>query len=85
MTNAPILDGDGLHRTLRRLAHEIVEAQGVEGIVLVGIESGGAVIAKRLAGEIEQFEGQRPALGVWLNRLAGLVMIGFGLRMVWIR
>jgi pyrimidine operon attenuation protein/uracil phosphoribosyltransferase len=63
MTSAPILDGEGLHRTLRRLAHEIVEAQGVEGIVLVGIESGGAVIAKRLADEIEQFEGQRPALG----------------------
>ena len=64
MTNAPVLDGEGLHRTLRRLAHEIVEAtQGVEGLVLVGIESGGALIARRLADEIEQFEGQRPALG----------------------
>ena len=64
MTNAPVLDGEGLHRTFRRLAHEIVEAtQGVEGLVLVGIESGGAIIAKRLADEIEQFEGQRPALG----------------------
>ncbi|MDA0302233.1 MAG: bifunctional pyr operon transcriptional regulator/uracil phosphoribosyltransferase PyrR [Chloroflexi bacterium] len=63
MSSAPILDGEGLHRTLRRLAHEIVEAQGVDGIVLVGIESGGAVIAKRLADEIEQFEGQRPSLG----------------------
>lgn len=64
MTNAPVLDGEGLHRTLRRLAHEIVEAtQGVEGLVLVGIESGGAMIARRLADEIEQFEGQRPALG----------------------
>ncbi|MGE3857684.1 MAG: bifunctional pyr operon transcriptional regulator/uracil phosphoribosyltransferase PyrR [Dehalococcoidia bacterium] len=63
MTNAPILDGDALHRTLRRLAHEIVEAQGVQDLVLVGIESGGAVLARRLADEIEQFEGQRPAFG----------------------
>ena len=37
--------------------------------------------ATRLSGHF----GQRPGLGVWLNRLAGLVMIGFGLRMVWIR
>jgi pyrimidine operon attenuation protein/uracil phosphoribosyltransferase len=63
VTNAPILDGERLHRTLRRLAHEIVEAQGVSDLVLVGIESGGAVIARRLADEIERFEGQRPALG----------------------
>lgn len=64
MTSAPVLDADALHRTLRRLAHEVVEAtQGVSGLVLVGIESGGAVIARRLADEIEQFEGQRPALG----------------------
>ncbi len=64
MTTAPILDSDAVHRTLRRLAHEIVEAtQGVDRLVLVGIESGGAVIARRLADEIEQFEGQRPVLG----------------------
>ena len=61
---APVLDAEALRRTLRRLAHEVVEAtQGVEGLVLVGIESGGAVIARRLAAEIEQIEGQRPALG----------------------
>lgn len=29
--------------------------------------------------------GHRPMLGVWLNRTAGLVMIGFGLRMMVIR
>ena len=36
---APLLDTTGVRRTLRRLAHEIVEAnQGVEGLVLVGID-----------------------------------------------
>ncbi len=29
--------------------------------------------------------GRRPSLTLWLNRLAGLVMIGFGLRMLWVR
>ncbi|MFZ9507614.1 MAG: LysE family transporter [Burkholderiaceae bacterium] len=29
--------------------------------------------------------GNRPRLGLWLNRLAGLVMIGFGLRMILLR
>ena len=62
--SAPVLDEDGVRRTLRRLAHEIVEGnQGVEGLVLVGIQSGGAVLAHRLADEIERFEGQRPAAG----------------------
>ncbi len=29
--------------------------------------------------------GKRPGLGRWLNRIAGVVMIGFGIRMVWMR
>jgi pyrimidine operon attenuation protein / uracil phosphoribosyltransferase len=59
-----ILDSAGVRRTLRRLAHEIVEAnQGAHEVVLVGIQRGGAVLAERLASEIEAFEGVRPAWG----------------------
>ncbi len=59
-----ILDSAGVGRTLRRLAHEVVETnQGVEGLVLVGIQRGGAILADRLAREIEAFEGTRPAWG----------------------
>lgn len=61
---APILDADGVRRALRRLAHEIVEAnQGTRDLVLVGIQSGGAVLARRLVEQIEEFEGTRPPLG----------------------
>jgi pyrimidine operon attenuation protein / uracil phosphoribosyltransferase len=61
---APLLDTAAVRRTLRRLAHEIVEAnQGVDGLVLVGIQRGGAVLAQRLAADIEQIEGARPAVG----------------------
>jgi pyrimidine operon attenuation protein/uracil phosphoribosyltransferase len=60
-----LLDTAGVRRTLRRLAHEIVEAnQGVEGLVLVGIQRGGAVLAQRLANDISEIEGQRPAVGI---------------------
>ena len=54
----------GLRRVLGRMAHEIVEADpGVEDLVLLGIQSGGARLAERLADAIEQFEGTRPPTG----------------------
>lgn len=64
VSTAPVLDEAGVRRTLRRLAHEVVESnQGAEGLVLVGIQRGGALIAKRIADEIEAFEGIRPPVG----------------------
>lgn len=60
----PVLDEDGVRRTLQRLAHEIVEGNaGVDQLVLVGIERRGAPLATRLAGAIEAFEGERPPTG----------------------
>ena len=60
----PVLDEDGVRRTLQRLAHEIVEGNaGVDQLVLVGIERRGAPLATRLAGAIEAFEGERPSTG----------------------
>ena len=54
---APLLDSQQLPRTLRRLAHEIVENnRGSEGLVLVGLLSRGFPLAKRLASEIRVFE-----------------------------
>jgi pyrimidine operon attenuation protein/uracil phosphoribosyltransferase len=60
----PLLDEDGVRRTLQRLAHEIVEANaGTDELVLVGIERRGAPLATRLANAIEAFEGDRPPTG----------------------
>jgi pyrimidine operon attenuation protein/uracil phosphoribosyltransferase len=59
-----VLDAEGIGRTMRRLAHEIVERNaGVERLVLVGIQRRGATLAERLARLIEEFEGVRPPLG----------------------
>jgi pyrimidine operon attenuation protein / uracil phosphoribosyltransferase len=60
----PLLDATGVRRTLSRLAHEIVEANGgIENLVLVGIQRRGATIASRLADSIAAFEGTRPPAG----------------------
>lgn len=53
-----------LARTLRRLAHEIIENnRGAEGIVLVGLLSRGYPLAQRLAGLIKEFEGVSVPVG----------------------
>ena len=60
----PLLDSEGMRRTLQRLAHEIVESNaGTTNLVLVGIQRRGASLALRLASEIESFESVRPPTG----------------------
>lgn len=53
-----ILDGQGVKRALTRIAHEILERnKGIEGVVLVGIQTGGAHLATELAQRIVEIEG----------------------------
>ena len=59
-----LLDEAGIARTLRRIAHEIVERRGgARGLALVGIRTGGLHLAERLAGVIAEVEGHRPPVG----------------------
>ncbi len=59
-----ILDGSGVKRALSRIAHEILEKnKGVEGLVLVGIRTGGVHLAHELAERVQEIEGERPAVG----------------------
>ena len=59
-----LLDQAAIGRTITRLAHEIVEGNaGIEGLVLVGLHSRGATLARRLATEIGLFEAAQPSLG----------------------
>jgi len=61
-----ILDGPAMARALRRMAYELVERAGHEGdgIYLVGVRTGGAFLAARLA-ELIRASGDtpRPTLG----------------------
>jgi pyrimidine operon attenuation protein / uracil phosphoribosyltransferase len=59
-----ILDDDQLARTLRRIAHEIVEKHAdLDSVALVGIYTRGAVLAERLRDLIEQFSGRSVPTG----------------------
>jgi len=62
---AVLMDDRSLHRTLSRLAHQIVESnRGAENLVFVGILTRGAQIAERLIEKIESLEGRRLPLGM---------------------
>jgi pyrimidine operon attenuation protein/uracil phosphoribosyltransferase len=56
--------GDQLRRTLKRLAHEIIEqAPDPNLLALVGIRTRGVTLAERLAAVIESLAGFRPPAG----------------------
>lgn len=59
-----ILDNAGVKRALTRIAHEILESnKGTEGLVLVGIRSGGAHLAEQIATRINEIEGVELPIG----------------------
>jgi pyrimidine operon attenuation protein/uracil phosphoribosyltransferase len=59
-----LLDGEGLARTLSRIAHEIIEGNpDLTRVALVGIQTRGVPIAQRLRRLIEERAGSAPAIG----------------------
>jgi pyrimidine operon attenuation protein / uracil phosphoribosyltransferase len=59
-----LLDAEALSRTLSRIAHEIIEANPeLDEVALVGIQTRGVPLARRLARLIEERAGEAPDLG----------------------
>ena len=59
-----LLDAEALSRTLSRIAHEIIEANpDLDEVALVGIQTRGVPLARRLARLIEERAGAAPDLG----------------------
>jgi pyrimidine operon attenuation protein/uracil phosphoribosyltransferase len=59
-----LLDAEALSRTLSRIAHEIIEANPeLDEVALVGIQTRGVPLARRLARLIEERAGEAPQLG----------------------
>ena len=59
-----VLTGDDIRRALRRIAHEIVEGnKGAQDLVLMGIPTRGAHLARRLADELAEVEGTQIPVG----------------------
>lgn len=60
-TKAQIMDEVGMHRSITRMAHEILERnKGLEGLTMVGIQTRGAILADRIADKMASIEGTRP-------------------------
>src|SRR4051794_8485627 len=58
------MDAEDLRRAVTRIAHEIVEHnQGLEDVVLVGLQTGGVPLAGRLAEALQQIEGANVPIG----------------------
>ena len=63
-TERVLLDEESLQRTLRRIAHEIVEKHpDLSALGLVGIYTRGATLAQRLRDLIEEYTGARVPTG----------------------
>ena len=58
-----VLDHEDVRRTLVRIAHEIVEKTGGEGVAVVGIHRRGAVLAARLRDLVAELLGEPVPLG----------------------
>jgi pyrimidine operon attenuation protein / uracil phosphoribosyltransferase len=64
LSEKAVLEGDDVARTLRRIAHEIVEKNpDVSDLAVVGIHTRGAVLADRVHGLIAEMTGEQLPLG----------------------
>lgn len=59
-----IMSADDVRRAITRIAHEIVENnRGVEDLVIVGMQTRGVPLARRLSSAIASFEGVEVPVG----------------------
>jgi pyrimidine operon attenuation protein/uracil phosphoribosyltransferase len=58
------MTADDMGRAIRRMAHEVIERnQGLEDVVVVGLQTGGVPVAERLVDALEDIEGISTPLG----------------------
>ena len=64
MAKKVIMTPEDIRRTLARIAHEIIEQnRSMNGLILVGMRTRGVPLAKRLAANIQTFEGTNIPVG----------------------
>ena len=64
-TRVRVLDAASIDRSLTRIAHEILERnKGPRAINLVGVQTRGVPLARRLAARLAAIEGVAPKIGV---------------------
>jgi len=64
-TKARVMDEDDLRRAIVRISHEILERNGgTDNLAIIGIQTRGAYLARRVADVIESIEGVAVPVGV---------------------
>jgi pyrimidine operon attenuation protein/uracil phosphoribosyltransferase len=64
MSRKILMTAEDIRRTLARIAHEIIEQnKASQDLIMVGIQTRGAPLARRLANMIEDFEGFKLPVG----------------------
>jgi len=59
-----VMDADDCQRAFWRMAHEIIERNhGLDGVVLIGLQTGGVAVAEKLGQALEVIDGQQIELG----------------------
>ncbi len=59
-----VMDAEDLRRAVTRIAHEIVERNhGLDGVVLIGLQTGGMPLARRLAEALSRIEKAEVPVG----------------------
>ncbi len=59
-----VMDAEDLRRAVTRIAHEIVERNhGLDGVVLIGLQTGGVPLARRLGEALSRIEGVQVPVG----------------------
>jgi pyrimidine operon attenuation protein/uracil phosphoribosyltransferase len=60
-----LLSSEDVLRALKRIAHEVIERNhGLEGVILIGLQKGGAGFAYRLASLFEEIAGESTPVGL---------------------
>ncbi|MFH1502000.1 MAG: bifunctional pyr operon transcriptional regulator/uracil phosphoribosyltransferase PyrR [Candidatus Eisenbacteria bacterium] len=62
---ARVMDADDIRRAVTRIAHEILERNGgIESLALIGIQTRGSFLARRVAESIAEIEGEPVPVGI---------------------
>src|ERR1700761_3522562 len=64
VARSSVMDAEDVRRATWRMAHEIIERnQGIQGVVLIGLQTGGVWIAAQLAEVVTQVIGEEIPVG----------------------
>ena len=64
VARSQVMDADDVRRAIWRMSHEIVEHNhGLDGVVIIGLQTGGVGLAHALADALEEIDGTAPPVG----------------------